>query len=112
MFEHVGIVQFQTFFYKVKALLAEDGIAMLHAIGRGDGPGVTNPWIRKYIFPGGYSPALSEVLPAVEKSRLWVTDIEILRLHYAETLRAWRRRLEANPGEIRKLYYQPVCRMW
>jgi cyclopropane-fatty-acyl-phospholipid synthase len=112
MFEHVGIVQFQTFFDKVKALLAEDGIAMLHAIGRGDGPGVTNPWIRKYIFPGGYSPALSEVLPAVEKSGLWVTDVEILRLHYAETLRAWQRRFQANREEIRKLYDERFCRMW
>jgi len=112
MFEHVGIVQFQTFFDKVKGLLAEDGIAMLHAIGRGDGPGVTNPWIRKYIFPGGYSPALSEVLPAVEKSGLWVTDIEILRLHYAETLRAWQQRFQANREEIRKLYDERFCRMW
>jgi cyclopropane-fatty-acyl-phospholipid synthase len=112
MFEHVGIVQFQTFFNKMKGLLAEDGIAMLHAIGRGDGPGVTNPWIRKYIFPGGYSPALSEVLPAVEKSGLWVTDIEILRLHYAETLRAWQQRFQANREEIRKLYDERFCRMW
>jgi cyclopropane-fatty-acyl-phospholipid synthase len=112
MFEHVGIVQFQTFFDKVKGLLAEDGIAMLHAIGRGDGPGVTNPWIRKYIFPGGYSPALSEVLPAVEKSGLWITDIEILRLHYAETLRAWQRRFQANREEICKLYDERFCRMW
>jgi cyclopropane-fatty-acyl-phospholipid synthase len=112
MFEHVGIVQFRTFFDKVKGLLAEDGIAMLHAIGRGDGPGVTNPWIRKYIFPGGYSPALSEVLPVVEKSGLWVTDIEILRLHYAETLRAWQRRFQANREEIRKLYDERFCRMW
>jgi cyclopropane-fatty-acyl-phospholipid synthase len=112
MFEHVGIVQFRTFFDKVKALLAEDGVAMLHAIGRGDGPGVTNPWIRKYIFPGGYSPALSEVLPAVEKSGLWVTDVEILRLHYAETLRAWQRRFQANREEICKLYDERFCRMW
>jgi cyclopropane-fatty-acyl-phospholipid synthase len=112
MFEHVGIVQFRTFFDKIKGLLAEDGVAMLHAIGRGDGPGVTNPWIRKYIFPGGYSPALSEVLPTVEKSGLWVTDIEILRLHYAETLRAWQRRFQANREEIRKLYDERFCRMW
>jgi len=112
MFEHVGIVQFRTFFDKVKGLLAEEGVAILHAIGRGDGPGVTNPWIRKSIFPGGYSPALSEVLPAVEKSGLWVTDIEILRLHYAETLRAWQRRFQANREEIRKLYDERFCRMW
>jgi cyclopropane-fatty-acyl-phospholipid synthase len=112
MFEHVGIVQFRTFFDKIEGLLAEDGVAVLHAIGRGDGPGVTNPWIRKYIFPGGYSPALSEVLPTVEKSGLWVTDIEILRLHYAETLRAWQRRFQANREEIRKLYDERFCRMW
>jgi cyclopropane-fatty-acyl-phospholipid synthase len=112
MFEHVGIVQFQTFFNTVRGLLEEDGVALVHAIGRGDGPGVTNPWIRKYIFPGGYAPALSEVLPAVEKSRLWVTDVEILRLHYAETLRAWRRRFAANRDEIRKLYDERFCRMW
>jgi cyclopropane-fatty-acyl-phospholipid synthase len=112
MFEHVGIVQFRTFFDKIKGLLADDGVAMLHAIGRGDGPGITNPWIRKYIFPGGYSPALSEVLPTVEKSGLWVTDIEILRLHYAETLRAWQRRFQANREEIRKLYDERFCRMW
>ncbi|HEX3499379.1 MAG TPA: cyclopropane-fatty-acyl-phospholipid synthase family protein [Stellaceae bacterium] len=112
MFEHVGIVHFQDFFGTVKGLLEADGVAVIHAIGRGDGPGVTNPWIRKYIFPGGYSPALSEVLPAVERSGLWVTDIEILRLHYAETLRAWRQRFEANRAEIRKLYDERFCRMW
>jgi cyclopropane-fatty-acyl-phospholipid synthase len=112
MFEHVGIIHFQEFFNTVKGLLEEDGVALVHAIGRGDGPGVTNPWIRKYIFPGGYSPALSEVLPAVEKSRLWVTDIEILRLHYAETLRAWRHRFETNRAEIRRLYDERFCRMW
>jgi cyclopropane-fatty-acyl-phospholipid synthase len=112
MFEHVGILHFRQFFETVSRLLADDGVALIHAIGRGDGPGSTNPWIRKYIFPGGYSPALSEVLPAVEKSGLWATDIEILRLHYAETLRAWRRRFLANREEIRKLYDERFCRMW
>ena len=83
MFEHVGINHYRAFFTKVKSLLAEDGVALLHSIGRMDGPGSTSPWIRKYIFPGGYVPALSEVVPVVERLRLWITDIEILRLHYA-----------------------------
>ena len=77
-----------------------------------DGPGTTNPWLRKYIFPGGYSPALSEVVPVAEKARLWITDIEILRLHYAETLRNWRARFEQNRERIRQLYDERFCRMW
>jgi cyclopropane-fatty-acyl-phospholipid synthase len=112
MFEHVGINHFAEFFAGVKRLLAADGVALLHAIGRADGPGATNPWIRKYIFPGGYSPALSEVVPAVEKAGLWITDIEILRLHYAETLRHWRRRFLAAREEVLKLYDERFCRMW
>src|SRR6185437_6931235 len=90
MFEHVGVNQYPVFFRKLRELLTPDGVALLHAIGRMDGPGSTNPWLRKYIFPGGYSPALSEVVPVAERARLWITDIEILRLHYAETLRLWR----------------------
>ena len=112
MFEHVGVNQYPAFFRKVSDLLAPDGVAVLHAIGRMDGPGTTNPWLRKYIFPGGYSPALSEVVPQVERERLWITDIEILRLHYAETLRAWRRRFEENRERIRDLYDERFCRMW
>ncbi len=112
MFEHVGIRHYPEFFRAVDGLLAGDGVAVLHAIGRMDGPGATNPWIRKYIFPGGYSPALSEVLPVVERQGLWVTDIEILRLHYAETLRAWRQRFTANRGQIAALYDERFCRMW
>jgi cyclopropane-fatty-acyl-phospholipid synthase len=87
MFEHVGVGFYDAFFRKCHALLDDDGVMMLHSIGRSEGPNVTNPWIAKYIFPGGYIPALSEVLPAVERAGLLVTDIEILRLHYAETLR-------------------------
>src|SRR5205823_6297686 len=98
MFEHVGVNQYGAFFGKLNELLAPDGVALLHSIGRTDGPGTTNPWLRKYIFPGGYCPALSEVVPVVEQKRLWITDIEILRLHYAETLRAWRARLSLDPG--------------
>src|SRR5579864_7779039 len=112
MFEHVGVNQYPVFFRKLNELLAPDGVALLHSIGRMDGPGATNPWLRKYIFPGGYSPALSEVVPVVERARLWITDIEILRLHYAETLRAWRRRFEHNRERIRELYDERFCRMW
>jgi cyclopropane-fatty-acyl-phospholipid synthase len=112
MFEHVGTNHYGAFFTKLKSLMAPDGIALLHSIGRKDGPGTTSPWIRKYIFPGGYVPALSEVLPIIEKLRLWVTDIEILRLHYAETLKAWRWRFERNRDRARGLYDERFCRMW
>ena len=112
MFEHVGVNQYGAFFRKMRELLTADGVALLHSIGRMDGPGTTNPWLRKYIFPGGYTPALSEVVPKVERERLWITDIEILRLHYAETLRAWRRRFDENRGRIAALYDERFCRMW
>jgi cyclopropane-fatty-acyl-phospholipid synthase len=112
MFEHVGLNQYPTFFRGLSDRLTTDGVALLHSIGRMDGPGTTNPWLRKYIFPGGYSPALSEVVPQAERARLWITDIEILRLHYAETLRAWRGRFEQNRDRIRTLYDERFCRMW
>ena len=112
MFEHVGVNQYPVFFRKLRELLAPDGVALLHSIGRMDGPGTTNPWLRKYIFPGGYSPALSEVVPEAEQARLWITDVEILRLHYAETLRHWRRRFEQNRDRVRALYDERFCRMW
>ncbi len=112
MFEHVGINHYRTFFAKVKSLLTPDGVALLHSIGRMDGPGSTQPWLRKYIFPGGYAPALSEVVPVVERLQLWITDIEILRLHYAQTLRAWRRRFEHNRDRLRTIYDERFCRMW
>jgi cyclopropane-fatty-acyl-phospholipid synthase len=112
MFEHVGVPQYGAFFGKVRELLAPNAVALLHSIGRMDGPGATNPWMRKYIFPGGYSPALSEVLPVIEKTGLWVSDIEVLRLHYARTLRLWRRRFRQNWGKVRSLYDDRFCRMW
>ena len=112
MFEHVGIVHYDSFFQTCAARLADDGIAVLHSIGRSDGPGITNPWIAKYIFPGGYFPALSEVLPAIERAGLLVTDIEILRLHYAETLKAWRERFLARREEAERLYDVRFVRMW
>jgi cyclopropane-fatty-acyl-phospholipid synthase len=112
MFEHVGVGYYDTFFRKVAGLLVEDGVMLLHSIGRMDGPGATNPWIDKYIFPGGYAPALSEVLPAIERAGLIVTDIEILRIHYAETLKAWRDRFLARRSEVKVLYDERFCRMW
>jgi cyclopropane-fatty-acyl-phospholipid synthase len=112
MFEHVGLNHYDEFFTKVHGLLKDDGVMMLHSIGRTSVPGVTNPWIRKYIFPGGYIPSLSEVLPVIERAGLYVTDIEILRLHYAETLRAWRERFMARWDEAAKLYDERFCRMW
>lgn len=112
MFEHVGVPQYGAFFEAVRRCLAPDGVALLHAIGRQGVPGATNPWISKYIFPGGYCPALSEVLPAVERAGLMTTDIEILRLHYAETLRHWRRRFAANRDAIAALYDERFCRMF
>ena len=112
MFEHVGVGFYDTFFEKCARLLNDDGIALLHFIGRKGRPGITNPWIAKYIFPGGYIPALSEVLPAIERAQLIVTDIEVLQLHYAETLKAWRERFLAHRDEVVRLYDQRFVRMW
>lgn len=112
MFEHVGRPNYQAFFDKVATLLTHDGIALIHSIGRTDGPGLTHAWTRKYIFPGAYIPALSEVLPAVERAGLWVIDVEILHLHYAETLRAWRERFLKNLAVVRRTYDERFCRMW
>ena len=112
MFEHVGVDFYDTFFKHCAELLTDDGVMMLHSIGRSEGPDVTNPWIAKYIFPGGYIPALSEVLPSIERARLLVCDIEILRLHYAETLKAWRERFMARREEVVALYDDRFARMW
>jgi len=114
MFEHVGVAHYVEFFRKIKDLLDDDGVMLLHAIGRMERPGGTNTWLKKYIFPGGYTPALSEVMTAIEKVGLWVTDIEILRLHYAETLRHWRQRFLANRERIKQMagYDDRFCRMW
>jgi cyclopropane-fatty-acyl-phospholipid synthase len=112
MFEHVGATHYDEFFETAAKLLKPDGIMVLHSIGRFGQPGVTNPWIAKYIFPGGYIPSLSEVLPAIERAGLLVTDIEILRLHYAETLKAWRERFRAHWDEAAGLYDERFCRMW
>ncbi len=112
MFEHVGVGYYDTFFRKCAALLDGDGVMLLHSIGRSEGPNITNPWISKYIFPGGYIPALSEVLPAIERAGLLVADIEILRLHYAETLKAWRERFLAHREQAERIYDARFCRMW
>jgi cyclopropane-fatty-acyl-phospholipid synthase len=112
MFEHVGVGYYDTFFRKCAQLLSDDGVMVLHTIGRPEGPGVTNPWISKYIFPGGYIPAISEVARAIERSGLLIADIEILRLHYAETLKAWRERFLAHREDVERLYDQRFVRMW
>ncbi|MCC6777865.1 MAG: class I SAM-dependent methyltransferase [Hyphomicrobiales bacterium] len=112
MFEHVGVGYYDAFFRKCASMLVDDGVMLLHSIGRSEGPNVTNPWIAKYIFPGGYIPALSEVLPAVERAGLLVTDVEILRLHYAETLKAWRERFLAHREDVERLYDARFVRMW
>jgi cyclopropane-fatty-acyl-phospholipid synthase len=112
MFEHVGAHHFAEFFEVVRRSLAPDGVAVIHAIGSKDAPGECDPWIDKYIFPGGYCPALSEVLTAVEKAGLWVTDVEILRLHYAETLRHWSERFRARRKCAAEIYDERFCRMW
>jgi cyclopropane-fatty-acyl-phospholipid synthase len=112
MFEHVGVNHYREFFGTARRVLRPDGVMLLHTIGRTDGPGATNPWLAKYIFPGGYSPALSEVLLPLERSGLFVTDVEVLRLHYAETLRHWRRRFAANRDAIAAIYDERFCRMF
>ena len=112
MFEHVGLPNYLTFFKKVNGCLKNDGIALLHTIGRLAGPGFTNPFIAKYIFPGGYVPALSEIVPAIETSGLLITDIEVLRLHYAETLAAWRRNFESAREKVAAMMSERFCRMW
>ncbi len=112
MFEHVGVHHYGEFFAKINELIEDDGLAVLHSIGHMSPPGTASPWLRKYIFPGAYSPALSEVFAAVEQHSLWVTDLEFLRIHYAETLAHWCRRFDANRAEIAALYDERFCRMW
>ncbi|WP_189494231.1 SAM-dependent methyltransferase [Algimonas arctica] len=112
MFEHVGVGNFEEYFTKIRDVLTEDGCALVHSIGRKGGPGATGKWIRKYIFPGGYSPALSETFAAIEKAGLWVTDMEILRLHYAWTLAEWERRFQANRDAVVTMKDERFARMW
>ncbi|WP_447954043.1 class I SAM-dependent methyltransferase [Sphingopyxis chilensis] len=112
MFEHVGPPDYPAFFKTVARTLKPDGVALIHSIGRMEPPGDADPWISKYIFPGAYVPALSEVVAAVEKTGLWITDIEILRVHYADTLRHWHDRFQARRAEAAQLYDERFCRMW
>ncbi|CAI9120725.1 SAM-dependent methyltransferase [Brytella acorum] len=112
MFEHVGVGNYDTFFRVVRDRLKPDGVALLHSIGRMDGPGSTNPWLSKYIFPGGYSPALSETLASIERSGLWLTDCEILRLHYAKTIAIWRERYAAAHDRVVAMYDERFYRMF
>lgn len=112
MLEHVGAYRYKEYFNKIKELLTDDGIALVHTISHMEEPYPSNPWIQKYIFPGGYAPALSELLPAIEKAELWASDVEVLRMHYAWTLKIWRERFMANWDKAAKLYDERFCRMW
>jgi cyclopropane-fatty-acyl-phospholipid synthase len=112
MFEHVGKKNFDEYFEKAAALLEDDGVMLMHTIGQASPPTATNPFIEKYIFPGGYIPSMSEVLPAIERSGLMLTDVEILRYHYAETLKHWRQRFMAHWADAARLYDEAFCRMW
>ncbi|GHE72615.1 replicative DNA helicase [Camelimonas fluminis] len=112
MFEHIGPRFFETYFQTCRKLLAADGVMLLHTIGCSDGPNHPNPWINRHIFPGGYLPPLSEILPAIEKAGLIVTDVEVLRLHYARTLQAWRERFMARRDKALALHGERFCLMW
>ncbi len=112
MFEHVGVPHYREYFSHVRRKLRRDGVALIHTIGRASPPSRTSPWINKYIFPGGYVPAMSEAVKAIEKERLWVTDLEVWRLHYAETLKHWHDRFMARVDEAQALYDERFCRMW
>lgn len=112
MFEHVGVPNYGRFFAQVRDLLTDDGVALIHSIGRSSEPGTTNPFIARHVFPGGYVPALSEMVAAVERERLWITDVECLRLHYARTLRHWLERFDANQAKVEALYGDAFLRMW
>jgi cyclopropane-fatty-acyl-phospholipid synthase len=112
MFEHVGVHHYGEYFAKVNEMLTDDGVMLLHSIGHMSPPGTASPWLRKYIFPGAYSPALSEVFTAVEQNSLWVADLEFLRLHYAKTLAHWEQRFQANRAKVAEMYDERFCRMW
>ena len=112
MFEHVGVHHYGEFFSKINDLMDDDGLTLLHSIGHMSPPGTAGPWLRKYIFPGAYSRALSEVIEVVEQNSLWITDLEFLRLHYAKTLALWGKRFEANRDKVEAMYDARFARMW
>lgn len=112
MLEHVGRGNYEEYFARIARLLKEDGVALIHTIGKQDGPAIGGGWTAKYIFPGGYIPSLSQLAPAIERAGLYIADIEVLRVHYAMTLRAWRERFMAQIDDIRAMYDDRFCRMW
>jgi cyclopropane-fatty-acyl-phospholipid synthase len=112
MFEHVGLRQFPTYFAQIRKLLAPDGVMLLHSMAQPRPGKYNHPFIEKYIFPGGYIPSLSEVVPAAERSGLLIRDVEILSLHYAKTTREWRRRFLAEREEVLRIYDERFLRMW
>ncbi len=112
MFEHVGRPQYQQFFDQVIKMLRPEGTALIHTIGRNGPPTATNPWIARHIFPGGYIPALSEVSTRIERSRLVLSDLEVLRLHYAKTLEQWNTRFQETRHEFAEELGEQFCRMW
>ncbi|HVE82544.1 MAG TPA: cyclopropane-fatty-acyl-phospholipid synthase family protein [Myxococcales bacterium] len=112
MLEHLGGHQHGAYFGKIADLLSDDGVAVIHFIARYSGAAPVNPWLDRYIFPGGFLPSLKLVMDAVERTSLLVTDVEVMRLHYAETLKAWRKRLHANRARIREMYDDRFIRMW
>ncbi len=112
MFEHVGVGHYDEFFAKLNSLLDDDGVALIHSIGKMSPPSPGSQWLRKYIFPGGHIPPLSDVFPGMQENHLWTTDVEILRLHYAETLKHWYERFTASRGQVEALYDERFCRMW
>ena len=112
MFEHVGVAHYDEFFAKLNTLIPDDGLALIHSIGHMSPPGMASKFMRKYIFPGAYSPALSEVFASVEKNSLWCLDLEFLRVHYAETLKHWEQRFQANRDKVEAMYDERFARMW
>jgi cyclopropane-fatty-acyl-phospholipid synthase len=112
MFEHVGPRNFGEFYDRLDGLLAPDGVALVHTIGRMASPEPINPWMRKYIFPGAYLPSLSQLMPLLEKRGLWLGDLEMLRVHYAKTLEAWDQRFQARRSDVESLFDARFCRMW
>ena len=112
MFEHVGVSHYDEYFAKINDLMPDEGIAVIHSIGHMSPPGMASTWMRKYIFPGAYSPALSEVFESVEKNSLWCLDVEFLRVHYAKTLAHWEKRFQENRAEVEDMYDENFARMW
>ena len=112
MFEHVGRKFYKTFFNQINKLLNDDGLALIHTIGSFNQPRNPQPWVTKYIFPGGYTPSMSEVIGPIEKSGLIVSDVEVLRMHYSHTLRNWKERFLKNKSKVLAMFDENFFRMW